>query len=285
MSGSSRGVIWFNRLLLLAATFIMMMIALRTLRDPVGSTRPLGIALNSPTAVTVLRVGFGGFPLGFAIALLICLASTERLLAGLYLLASIAAAATGTRLQGIVLDGATPYNLVLLRPEIALCILSAAGIVLEQRRRRAEYQALTTAPQGIRERGARALRPMLSMFLALSAGSILSIGSAMAEPVPCQLAGEWVRDDNVQRIELYQSQAQWFGRVVSTSEKNVPPGFVMLRKFVYDAKAMEFKGTVVVPVTGMQAAGDLACVGSAQIKVTGHKLFFSKSHIFTKTAQ
>lgn len=131
----SRGVVWFNRLLLLAATFIMTMIALRTLSDPIGSTRPLGIVLNSPTAVTVLRVGFGGFPLGIAIALVMSIQSKERLLTGLFLLASIAGAATATRLQGIVLDGATPYNLGLLRPEVALCVLSAVGIILERRRR------------------------------------------------------------------------------------------------------------------------------------------------------
>jgi len=134
MSGSSRGVIWFNRLVLLAATCIMGMIALRTLRDPVGSTQPMGIVLTSATAATVVRVGFGGFPLGFAVALLGCLVSTKRLLGGLLLLASIAGAATLARLQGIVLDGATPYNLLLLRPEIALCVSSAVGIVLERRR-------------------------------------------------------------------------------------------------------------------------------------------------------
>ena len=135
-SGSSRRVIWFNRLLLLAATGIMTTIALRTLRDPIGSTLPLGIVLTSATAATVVRVGFGGFPLGYAVALLGCLVSTRRLLGGLLLLSSIAGAATLTRLQGIVLDGATPYNLSLLRPEIALWVLSAVGIILERRRRR-----------------------------------------------------------------------------------------------------------------------------------------------------
>jgi len=135
VSGLSRGVIWFNRLLLLAATFIMTMIALRALRDPIGSTLPIGIVLNSPTAVTVVRVGFGGFPLGFAVALAGCLVSTKCLLGGLLLPAAVMAAATITRIQGIVLDGATPYNLLLLRPEIAFCILSAVGIALERRRR------------------------------------------------------------------------------------------------------------------------------------------------------
>ena len=89
MNGTSRGVVWFNRLVLTAAAFIMVMIAFRNLRDPVGATQPLGVVIASPTGRTVVRVGFGGFPLGFAAALIACLVSTERLLGGLYLLASV----------------------------------------------------------------------------------------------------------------------------------------------------------------------------------------------------
>jgi len=136
MTGTSRGVVWFNRLLLTVAAFIMVMIAFRNLRDPIGATQPLGIVLAAPSGVTVIRVGFGGFPLGFAVALIVCLISTERLLSGLYLLASVIGAATFARIQGLVLDGATPYNVGLLRPEIVLCALSIVGIVLERRRRR-----------------------------------------------------------------------------------------------------------------------------------------------------
>jgi hypothetical protein len=190
MSGSSRGVIWFNRLLLLAATFIMGMISLRTLRDPVASTQPMGIVVTSATAATVVRVGFGGFPLGFAIALFGCLLSTRRLLGGLYLLASIAGAATLTRLQGILLDAATPYNLLLLRPEIALCVLSAVAIVLERRRRRAEFHAPSTESRGAPGNGPMALRPLLSALLAVAAASIVYTSSAAANVVACQLAGE-----------------------------------------------------------------------------------------------
>jgi hypothetical protein len=232
-----------------------------------------------------VRVGFGGFPLGFAVALFGCLVSTRRLLGGLCLLASIAAAATVTRLQGIVLDGATPYNLSLLRPEVALCVLSAVAIVLERRRRRAEFLTLSTESLGPRGHGPMARGPLLSALLAVVAASIVLPSAAAADVVPCQLAGEWERDDNVQRIELYQSHAQWFGRVLQTSEKNVASGFVMLRNFAFDAKAGHFKGTVVVPTSGMQASGDLACIGATQIRVTGHKLLFSKSHVFTKTPQ
>lgn len=136
MNGTSRAVVWFHRLLLTAAAIIMVMIAFRNLRDPIGATQPLGVVIASPTGMTVVRVGFGGFPLGFAVALVTCLISTERLLGGLYLLASVIGAATLARIQGLVLDGATPYNSGLLRPEVVLCILSLVGIALERRRRR-----------------------------------------------------------------------------------------------------------------------------------------------------
>jgi hypothetical protein len=58
MTTSSRIVIWFNRLVLAAATFVMLMIAVRNLRDPIGATLPLDIVLRSPSAVTIVRVGY-----------------------------------------------------------------------------------------------------------------------------------------------------------------------------------------------------------------------------------
>src|SRR6516225_1373758 len=138
MTGYSRRVLCFNRLVLVGASFVMSMIAFRNLRDPIGANLPLGITLDSPTAVTIIRVGFGGFPLGFAAALFGCLISTRRLLTGLFFILAIVGAATVARVQGLVLDGATPYNLGLLRPEIAMLTLSLVGIVLELRRRRGE---------------------------------------------------------------------------------------------------------------------------------------------------
>jgi hypothetical protein len=138
MTGYSRGVIWFNRFVLAAATFVMTMIALRNLRDPIGATLPLDIALGSASAVTIIRVGFGGFPLGFAVALFGCLLSTRRLLTGMLLIAAVVGAVMLARVQGLVLDGPTPYNLELLRPELAMITLSAVGTGLELRRRRVE---------------------------------------------------------------------------------------------------------------------------------------------------
>lgn len=140
MTRSHLSVIWFNRLLLAAAMVIMTMIALRNLRDPVGATQPIGIEFTSPAGVTVARVGFGGFPLGFAIALLACVISTKRLLTGVSLVAAVIGAATIARVQGLLVDGPTTYNLLLLRPEIAMLTLSVVGIALERWRRRATAQ-------------------------------------------------------------------------------------------------------------------------------------------------
>jgi hypothetical protein len=126
---------WFSRLIVAAATFIMSMIALGNLRDPIGATRQMGIELTSPTAITVFRVGFGGFPLGFAIALFGCLISTRRLLIGVSLVTAVIGAATLARIQGLLVDGATSYNLALLRPEVVMLTLSLVAIVLERRRR------------------------------------------------------------------------------------------------------------------------------------------------------
>jgi hypothetical protein len=136
MNGTARLiVVWFNRLVLAAATFIMTAIALRNLTNPMGATAPMDIVLGSPTAITLARVGLGGFPLGFAIVLLGCVISTDRLLTGLSMVAVVIGAATSARLEGLILDGATSFNLLLLRPELALLTLSSIGIVLERRRR------------------------------------------------------------------------------------------------------------------------------------------------------
>src|SRR5437763_12300230 len=108
MSVFDRSVIWFNRLVLAGAALVMTMIAIRNLRDPIGATQPLDIVLRSASAVTVVRVGFGGFPLGFAAALIGCLVSTRRLLIGTALVLAVVGGATVARVQGLFIDGATP---------------------------------------------------------------------------------------------------------------------------------------------------------------------------------
>jgi len=139
MSGRDTAVIWFGRLVIGATTFIMIAIAIRQLGDPLGAARAMDIVLRSPSAVTIARVGLGGFPLGFAIALASCLTSPRRLLIGLWFVAAVVGGATVARVQGLILDGATPYNLRLLKPEVALMVLSSAAIVLERRRSRRSH--------------------------------------------------------------------------------------------------------------------------------------------------
>jgi fucose permease len=136
-----RGVIWFNRLVLSGATFVMLMIGVRNLRDPIAATLPLEIALRSPSAVTIARVALGGFPLGFAVALFGCLVADRRLLTGMFLVLAVVGGATVARVQGLMLDGPTAYNQRLLRPEVAFVTLSTIGIALERRRRRFERVA------------------------------------------------------------------------------------------------------------------------------------------------
>jgi len=41
--------------------------------------------------------------------------------------------------------------------------------------------------------------------------------SRTVDQPPCRLAGEWTRDDNVQKVELFQAGSQWFGTLVSSA--------------------------------------------------------------------
>src|SRR5262249_21428374 len=136
MTRRGRAVIWFNRLVLAAVTFIMVTIAMRNLRDPVGATGPLDIELTSRSAMTIVRVGFGGFPLGFAIALFGCLIATRRLLTGMFLVLAIAGAVTLARVAGLLLGGAPTYNPRLLPAGPGGGGLGGAGILLVGRPRR-----------------------------------------------------------------------------------------------------------------------------------------------------
>jgi hypothetical protein len=127
--------IWFGRTVLVAATFLFTMIALRGLFDPVGSSAEHEITLASAAGITVARVGFGGFPLAFAVILLACLTSERRLLTGLGVLAVVAVIATAARLLGLALDGPAPFTLHVLKPEVALIVASTAALLIERRRR------------------------------------------------------------------------------------------------------------------------------------------------------
>jgi len=135
MSGWLRHTIWFSRALLLVASVLFLAIASRNIVDPAATEGPVGIAFGAPGGVTVARVGFGAFPLGFAIILIGCLVAERRLLLGLRLLNTLVVAITAVRILGLVVDGPAAFTLKVLRPEIALAVLSTVAVYLESKRR------------------------------------------------------------------------------------------------------------------------------------------------------
>ena len=70
---SPRGVTWIYRVVLAAAAFIFTMIGMRYVADPVHAAAATGVTLGSAFATTTTRIGFGAFPLGFAIFSFVCL--------------------------------------------------------------------------------------------------------------------------------------------------------------------------------------------------------------------
>ena len=131
-----RHTLWFNRAVLAAATMLMTSIGLRGLLDPVDSSAQHAITLGSAAGVTVARVGFGGFPLAVAIILLGCVVAERRLLTGLAVLAVVAVVIAVARLLGLVLDGAAPFTVRVLKPELALILASTSAFFFERSRRK-----------------------------------------------------------------------------------------------------------------------------------------------------
>jgi len=131
--GSTRWRVWFGRVVLGGATLLMVRIGLEYLGNPVGAVTPRGITLGSAEGITMMRA-VGGTFLAMAIAFGVSLASDRRLVSGLGLLAIVAWTLTTTRLIGVALDGPAPFTLLVLKPEVALVVLSTAAFVLLRRR-------------------------------------------------------------------------------------------------------------------------------------------------------
>lgn len=133
-SGSLRIVFFLRRAPLLMVTIIFTLISVRYLSDPVRAAAAVGISFTSPGGITVARVGFAAFPLSFAILAFSCLISTRRLLAGLYMVLTVAAVVIAVRILGIALDHSTE-SARLLAPEFVLLTLSLVAIRLESAKR------------------------------------------------------------------------------------------------------------------------------------------------------
>jgi hypothetical protein len=110
--------IWFSRFVLGAAALLMTGISIKYMTDPVGAVAPQGIVLRTAEAITIMRVS-GGLFLGIALTLVGCLLAERRLLVGL------------------VVDGPGPFTLFVLKPEVALVVLSSLAFVIERRRQEA----------------------------------------------------------------------------------------------------------------------------------------------------
>lgn len=133
MSTSQRPSVWFGRFVLGGAALLLTRISFGYIADPIGTVAPHEITLGSAEAVTIMRVS-GGVFLGFAMVLVGCLWSERRLLVGLGCLTTIAGAILTMRLLGLAVDGPAPFTLRVLKPEVALVLLSAAALFVERRR-------------------------------------------------------------------------------------------------------------------------------------------------------
>jgi len=134
---------WLTRMMLMPPTIIFTLIATRYLFHPIQTGAEIGLAFNAPLAVTIIRVGFGAFPLGCALFTLSCLLSKGRVLTGLAFVSTMIGAALVVRVFGMLADGTVAQSMKLVRAEIGLLVVMAAGILLELGRRRAATINLT----------------------------------------------------------------------------------------------------------------------------------------------
>lgn len=140
-ASSSRIGIWVSRIPLVLATLIFTAISMRFIIAPVQSAAAQGIVFNSAVGITVARIGFGAFPLAFAIITLSCLISKPRLLAGIYIVLTVIGVALVVRVFGMLADNSVKESMKVLTPEVVMLILSLIALNVEKRRRSIEASA------------------------------------------------------------------------------------------------------------------------------------------------
>lgn len=123
---------WITRLMLIPPTAIFALIASRYLFSPVQTGAGIGLAFNTTVAITIVRVGFGGFPLACAIFTLSCLVSSRRVLIGLGFVAIVMASALCVRVFGMFTDGSVHESMGLVRAEAIMLVTLTAGIFIER---------------------------------------------------------------------------------------------------------------------------------------------------------
>lgn len=127
---------WLSRLVLVPPAFIFALIAVKYITHPAQAAAAVGISLTSPLGATILRVGFGGFPLGCAIFIFACLISERRILIGLCFVATMVGVVLLVRVYGMEVDGTVKESMALIRPEVSLMVACFIGLIIEFTRRR-----------------------------------------------------------------------------------------------------------------------------------------------------
>jgi hypothetical protein len=117
------------------------LMAYKYLAHPIPSVAAVGIAANSPLAVTVLRIFFGAFPLGCFLFVTGCMISTRRLLTGLAFVTTMTSAILIVRVLGMFADGTAQRNLPAAATEAVVLALTIVGTFMELKRRRQSKEA------------------------------------------------------------------------------------------------------------------------------------------------
>jgi hypothetical protein len=122
---------WISRVALLPTIAIFTMVGGRHLLRPTATAAAQAIMFAAPHGITALRVGFGGFPLGAALFLLVSLFVRSWMLQGLIFSALMLAVVTLARAYGMEVDATVATNLRLLVSEFILLGITLAGIAAE----------------------------------------------------------------------------------------------------------------------------------------------------------
>jgi|SRR5579859_3274837 len=129
---SSRAVPWISRAVMLFAVVVLSLISRKFIGHPVDAAAASDMTLGSPLAVTNMRASFGAFPLGCALFVLVCLATSSLRQTGLVFVALIVGTALAVRVFGIVADGTFAESLRVLIAETVLLSLSLAAYAGER---------------------------------------------------------------------------------------------------------------------------------------------------------
>jgi|SRR6185437_6299277 len=136
-TGDARFAPWIASIVLAVSSVIFTGIGMRYISDPVGSSVKTGVTLSTPLAYTTTRVGFGAFPLAFALFSLTCLISRRRLFEGVTLILILDTTVIGVRIYSLIVDGAERESVMLFIPELILLALAITALLLDVARRRA----------------------------------------------------------------------------------------------------------------------------------------------------